>query len=109
MNSFVTKTNIFWLFVIILLSLPSIVKADDEECLLCDAMVGVAVAVCEEFSACRSFMVFLGLTVIIFSLIMFIFGGEETRREMWENAPSYRSMGSTAGGYGLTRAFLNRR
>ena len=109
MNTYINKKNIFWMMGILFLIFPTIVKADDEECLLCDAMVGVAVAVCEEFSACRSFMVLVGITVIIFSLIMFIFGGEETRREMWENAPSYRSMGSTAGGYGLTRAFLNSR
>ena len=110
MNIYINKTNIFWMMGFLFLILPTIVKADDdEECLLCDAMVGMAVAVCEEFSTCRSFMLFLGIIVIIVSTLMFIFGGQETRREMWDNAPSYRSMGSTALGYGVGRAFLNRR
>lgn len=110
MNTYINKKNIFWMMGIIFLILPTIVKADDdEECLLCDAMVGVTVAVCEEFSACRSFMLLTGMIVIFFSLLMCIFGGEDTRRDMWDSAPSYRSMGSTAAGYGVTRAFLNSR
>ena len=93
---------------ILFIILPTIVKVD-EECLICDAMVGVAVAVCEEFSTCITFMLFIGMIVIFFFLVMCIFGGSETRRDMWYSAPPYKSVGSTAGGYGLTRAFLNNR
>lgn len=110
MNSTIKKTNMFWMLAIICLSLTTIVKADDEkECLLCDAAVGMAIAVCEEFSACRSFMLFMGIGILFVSLIMFIFGGADTRRDMWDSCPSYRTIGATAGGYGLTRAVLNRR
>jgi hypothetical protein len=109
--NFSTKKNIiFCIFGIIFLSLTTIVKAEDEEeCLLCDAAVGMAVAVCEEFSACRSFMLLMGIGFLFVSLMMCIFGGEDTRRDMWDNCPSYRTIGATAGGYSLTRAVLNRR
>ena len=110
MNSSINKKNMFWMLAIICLSLTTIVKADDEEeCLLCDAAVGMAVAVCEEFSACRSFMLLMGIGFLFVSLMMCIFGGEDTRRDMWDNCPSYRTIGATAGGYSLTRAVLNRR
>lgn len=90
--------------------LPIIVKADDdEECLLCDAMVGIAVAVCEEIPSCRTFMGFTAMIVIFVSFLMCIFGGAETRRDMWENTPSYKRLGSTVGGYTIAKAFLNNR
>lgn len=110
MKLYINKKNIFWMFGFIFLITSTIVKADDdEECILCEVMVGVAIAICEEFAVCRTFMLFTGIILILVSLLMWCFGEKEIRRDMWNSSPSYRSIGSTAVGYSLTRAFLNSR
>ena len=55
---------------------------NDDECLMCDAMVGAAVAVCQEFDTCRKLMFYLCIISISVSLFAFIFGGPRARRKM---------------------------
>ena len=54
-----------------LLFLFFVVSADDndDECLICDAMVGAAVAVCQEHDACRAFMSYLCVVILFISLL----------------------------------------
>ena len=109
MKTYMNKANIFWIIGILFLILPTIAKAasdDDDECLLCDVAMGVAIATCESFAACRAVMFLIGGIVLVIGLMMCICGGPETRRDMWSNTPSYRRVGATAGGYGLGRAFM---
>ena len=101
--------SFFYVFCFLLLVLPCTASTEDDECLLCDAMVGAAVAVCEEFSACRAFMLYMGVAGFVVVALMFITGGSETRRELWHSAPSWRGAACAAGGYGVTKAFLRRR
>ncbi len=110
MKSYINKTNFFWLVGIIFLVLPNIVRADDdEECDLCSLAAGVAVAVCEEFAACRAFMFFGAMIFIFVTLLMCICGGPEARREIWDSMPSGRRVTGVAGGYYGARTLLRRR
>lgn len=109
MKSYINKTNLFWLVGILFLILPKIVRADDEECDLCNIAVGVAVAVCEEFAACRMFMLFAGMIFLFIAIITCLCGGPDARRDMWNSRPSGRRVAGVAGGYYGARALLRRR
>jgi hypothetical protein len=99
-----------WLLGLIFLSIPTLIKAaDDQECLLCDMAIGAAVAVCEGFATCRAFMFVVGAVAIFISVLMCICGGSETRQGMWSSTPSYRRVGATALGYGLGRTVIRGR
>lgn len=91
-----------------LLFLFIVVSADDndDECLICDAMIGAAVAVCQEHDACRAFMSYLFVAILFISLLTFILGEPETRRRMINDIPSSRRVAAAAGGYGMTRMFM---
>ena len=102
------KTTSFFYVFCFLLVLPCTAAKEDDECLLCDAMVGAAVAVCEEFSACRAFMLYMGMAAFVVVALMCIAGGSETRRELWHSAPSWRGAACAAGGYSVTKACLSR-
>ena len=101
------KSSIFFIIGSLLL-LFIVVSADDndDECLICDAMVGAAVAVCQEFDTCRTLMFYLCILSISVSLFAFIFGGPRVRRKMLRDIPSKRSLAATTGGYSLTRMFM---
>lgn len=110
MKSYINKTNFFWLVGILFLLLPKIVRAeDDEECDLCNIAAGAAIAVCEEFAACRAFMFFTVMIFLFVTLLMCICGGPDTRRDMWNSMPSGRQAVGGAAGYYGTRALLRRR
>mgnify|MGYP007063761780 FL=1 len=110
MKSYLNKTNFFWMVGILFLLLPKIVRADDdEECDLCNIAAGVAIAVCEEFAACRAFMFFTGMIFLFVTLLMCICGGPDTRRDLWDSMPSGRKVAGGAGGYYGARALLRRR
>ena len=109
MKTYVNKANIFWIIGILFLILPTIAKAasdDDDECLLCDVVMGVAIVTCESFAACRAVMLLVGGIVLVISAMTCLCGGPKKRRDMWDSTPSYRRVGATAVGYGLGRAFI---
>ena len=104
------KTTILWLAGILFLILPKIVRADDdEECDLCNIAAGVAVAVCEEFAACRAFMFFTVMIFLFVAILTCLCGGPEDRRDFWDSMPSGRGAAAGAGGYFAARALLKRR
>ena len=110
MKSYINKTNFFWLVGILFLVLPKMVSADeDEECDLCNLAAGVAVAVCEEFAACRALMMFAVMIFIFVSLVTCLCGGPEARRDMWDSMPSGRRVAGVAGGYYGARTLIRRR
>ena len=101
------KTTILWLAGILFLIFPKIVRADDdEECDLCNLAAGVAVAVCEEFAACRAFMSFVVMIFIFVAIITCLCGGPEARRDMWDSMPSGRGVAGVAGGYYGARTLI---
>ena len=68
-------TNITWILGLIFLILPTIVKAtDDDECLLCDAAAGAAIAICEQFATCRALMTIFTITCVFVTIIACIYG-----------------------------------
>ena len=86
------------------------VSADeDEECDLCNLAAGVAVAVCEEFAACRAFMFFGAMIFIFVSLVTCLCGGPEGREDIWDSMPSRRRVAGGVGGYLAARALIRRR
>lgn len=110
MKSYMNKTTFLWLAGILFLILPKIVQADDdEECDLCNIAAGVAVAVCDEFAACRTFMGFVVMLFLFFTIITCLCGGPEDRRDFWDSMPSGRRVAGGAGGYFAARALLRRR
>ena len=110
MKSYINKTNFFWLVGILFLVLPKIVQADDdEECDLCNVAAGVAVAVCDEFAACRAFMGFVVMLFLFVAIITCLCGGPEDRRAFWDSMPSARGVAGSATGYYTANAFLRRR
>ena len=110
MKSYINKTNFFWLVGILFLVLPKIVRADDdEECDLCNLAAGVAVAVCEEFAACRALMMFAVMIFIFVSLVTCLCGGPEGREDIWDSMPSRRRVAGGVGGYLAARALIRRR
>lgn len=69
---------------------------DDDECPICDFIVGVAVAACESNSTCNHIMktitLVLIITVVVFSTVSFCMMSSNERsnclRECWNNRPS---------------------
>ena len=86
--------------------LPKFAFAEDEECLLCDAAIGVGVAVCEQFVMCKMFMVLIVITSLFIGAIGCICGGPNTRREIWNSVPSTRRSLAAGAGYGIGRAIV---
>lgn len=110
MKSYMNKTTILWLAGILFLILPKIVRAeDDEECDLCNIAAGAAIAICDEFEACRTLMSFVVMLFIFVSLLTCLCGGPEDRRDFWDSMPSGRGAVAGAGGYFAARALLRRR
>ena len=111
MRSYLNKTTFIWFAGILFLVLPKIIRAedDDEECDLCNIAAGVAVAVCEEFAACRALMMFAVMIFIFVSLVTCLCGGPEGREDIWDSMPSRRTVAGGAGGYLAARALLRRR
>lgn len=84
------------------------VQANDDECDECNILVGMAVAVCEEFAACRMVMFYGTMLFLVLILYVCLTGGKESRHNIWESLPSSRRMAGWTGGYFGTRAFLNK-
>ena len=104
----INTQRIFWLVGLLFSIVIPVVKAfdDDDECIMCDVAAGMAVAMCEEFAACRTLLNILTLTFIAFALIGCICGGPRARSEMWEKSPSLKNIGGSALGYGLGRSLI---
>ena len=104
------KTTVIYFIGFIILLVPSLVKADnadDEECIICDMLIGAAIAVCETDETCNSFMTIVSIMAICVSILSCIFGDEETRDEIWDNVPSGKQSASMGVGYGLARAYMD--
>ena len=73
---------------------------DDEECLICDYIAGVAVAACESNSTCNHIMktITLGIiiTIVVFNIISCCLMNSKQRaiclRNWWYNIPSTESV-----------------
>ena len=104
----INTQRIFWLVGLLFLIAIPVAKAfdDDDECILCDVAAGMAVAMCEEFAACRTLLNILTLTSIALALIGCICGGPRGRSEIWEKSPSLKNIGRSTIGYGLGRSLI---
>lgn len=90
--------NTYKIFLILgfLITLARASESDDEECLICDFIVGVAVAACESNSTCSHIMntitLVLIITVVVFSTVSFCTMSSNERsnclRDCWNNRPS---------------------
>ena len=103
------KTTAIYFIGLIILLVPSLIKAenDDEECIICDMLIGAAVAVCETDETCNSFMTIVAIMAICVSILSCIFGDEDTRDEIWDNVPSGKQSVSMGIGYGLASAYMD--
>ena len=97
-----------WVGGILISIFPKMVRADYDECDECNILVGAAVAVCEEFAACRMIMFFGTVMFLVIIFFMCITGDKESRRNIWESLPSSRKMAGWTGGYFGTRQLLTK-
>lgn len=103
----VTKTKIFCTLMVLIIMTRTVQAEDDDECLLCDAAIGAAMAVCETNDTCNSLLSILAILGLCVLLIQCICGDDEDRDEIWDSIPSQNSFVATGSGYGLTRWAIN--
>ena len=106
----ITKRNFICVVAVILLYLPHFIRADDDdddECVLCDVLIGAAIAVCQTNETCDGLITIIGLISICILIIGCICGDNEERDEIWDSLPSARKTASIGTGYGLMKACMD--
>ena len=105
----IAKTKFIFVVGIIILILPHFIRADedDDECVLCDVLIGAAMAICETNENCNAIMTIVGLVSICILMLGCICGDDEARDEIWDSFPSARKTASIGAGYGLAKACMD--
>ena len=97
-------------FLLIIFTLFTHVRADEDDDLLgeiaMDLLVGAGIAMCESYATCSLFMTLMTTLFMVFMLCTCIFGSDRDRREMWDNIPSSRRVGTTGAGYYMGRGLF---
>jgi uncharacterized membrane protein len=97
-----------WLstFLFFVMKFVTVTATDDDDDLgevVVDLMIGFGMAICEEFVACKLFMIIAGLVGVLMMLIG-LFSGEISCDEFCNRRTARRGF-TTGLGYGLTRSF----
>ena len=92
-----------WMLTILLLTMKFVAaEEEDDENIITDLMIGVGIAICEEFVMCKLFMVIMGFVGTLIVLIG-LCSGEITCEDICNRRNARR--GFTSGvGYGVTRS-----
>jgi uncharacterized membrane protein len=97
-------------FLLFLFTLFSHVRADEDDDVLgeiaVDLLVGVGMAVCESYATCSILMTLMTTLFVVFMLCTCIFGSDRDRRDLWDNAPSTRRVGTTGAGYCMAKGLF---
>ena len=106
--SFMLKSKFYWLFasLFFIMKFTTVIAKDDDDGLgdvVFDLMVGAGMAICEEFVACKIFMIMAGFAGVMMILIG-LFSGEISCNELCNRRTARRSF-TTGLGYGLTRTY----
>ena len=96
-----------WIFTFLLFTMKFVTATDDDDDIAgeiaTDLIIGVGMAICEEFVACKLFMIIAGLASAIMILIGLCSG--EIRCEDICNRRTARRSFTSGVGYGATRSF----
>tara|TARA_Y100000389_G_scaffold180234_1_gene194904 strand:+ start:695 stop:1015 length:321 start_codon:yes stop_codon:yes gene_type:complete len=105
----IVKTKFILVVGFIILNLPHFIRADedDDECVLCDVLIGTAMAICETNESCNAIMTIVALISICILILGCICGDDEARDEIWDSFPSARKTASIGAGYGLAKACMD--
>ena len=96
-----------WIFTFLLFTMKFVAAADDDDDIAgeiaTDLIIGVGVAICEKFVACKLFMILAGFACALMMLIGLCSG--EIRCEDICNRRTARRSFTSGVGYGVTRSF----
>ena len=106
--SLMSKSRFYWLFasLFFVMKFTTVIARDDDDDLgdvVVDLMIGAGMAICEEFVACKLFMIIAGLASVLMILIG-LCSGEMSCNELCNRRTARRGF-TTGVGYGLTRSF----
>ena len=94
-------------YLLVFFTLFSLVRGEEEDDLLgeiaVDLLVGAGMALCETSASCSAIMTIFSGIVLMFMLCTCICGSDRDRRDMWDNMPSTRRIGTTGAGYYMGR------
>lgn len=94
-------------YLLVFFTLFSLVRGEEEDDLLgeiaVDLLVGAGMALCETSASCSAIMTIFSCIVLMFMLCTCICGSDRDRRDMWDNMPSARRIGTTGAGYYMGR------
>tara|TARA_B100000795_G_C22559383_1_gene345701 strand:+ start:174 stop:482 length:309 start_codon:yes stop_codon:yes gene_type:complete len=90
----------------LLILLPLLVYAEEEECLLCDAIIGASIAVCQSFPTCNLILSIFSITFFFIGSIAFCCGSDDYRSSSYESRPSGRSAVAGTAGYMVGRMLV---
>ena len=95
-----------WIFTFLLFTMKFVAAADDDDIageIATDLIIGVGIAICEKFVACKLFMIIAGLACALMMLIG-LCSGEISCEDICNRRTARRSFTSGVG-YGITRSF----
>ncbi|RZD41537.1 MAG: hypothetical protein CXT73_04815 [Methanobacteriota archaeon] len=95
-----------WIFTFLLFATKCVATNDDDDTggeIAVDLMIGVGMAICEEFVMCKLFMIMMGFACAIMVLIG-LCSGEISCEDICNRRNARRSFTSGVG-YGVTRSF----
>jgi hypothetical protein len=96
-----------WIFTFLLFTMKFVIATDDDDNIageiVTDLIIGVGMAICEEFVMCKLFMIIMGFVCTIMVLIG-LCSGEISCEDICNRRTARRSFTSGVG-YGVTRSF----
>ena len=103
-----SKSRFYWLFAFLffVMKFVTVTATDDDDDIgdvVVDLMIGFGMAICEEFVACKLFMIIAGLAGVLMILIG-LCSGEMSCEDICNRRTARRGF-TTGIGYGVARTF----